>query len=171
MTVPFQRLYSKKFTIIFLIVTIYFLMVLILAGNLYGTHVEPLDLQFAYTPEKAYQIIDTYTPLTRRFYILCEFTLDVVYPIAYTIFFSFSLLALYPNRKKLALLPYVVFTLDMCENLGIITMLSLYPVKVNAIAWMTSAFTTAKWLVSLVCVAIVFNSLFLKLYKFISAKK
>lgn len=172
MTIPFQKFYSNKLILISFLLSVYLLILLLLAKDLHGVHVEPLDLQFAYTPKEAYHIIDSYSLQTRKFYVLSTITLDLAYPIAYTIFLSFSMLALYPHRIKLAWLPYIIFGFDLSENLGIITLLSFYPRRINAIALITSAFTTMKWLASLVCLVFLLIGLYNKfLKKFIYKKR
>src|SRR3990172_5003926 len=48
----------------------------------------PIDLQFFYTPAKVYGMIEAYGEYTRAFYRNVELTVDIIYPIVYTLFFS-----------------------------------------------------------------------------------
>jgi hypothetical protein len=49
-----------------------------------GTHDLPvLDLQFFYTPQRAYEIISAYTPELRQAVAMTRLTLDIIYPIVY----------------------------------------------------------------------------------------
>jgi len=105
----------------------------------------PIDLQFAYSPERAYELINSYSAETRHNYMIGEMTMDVLYPIVYTLFLSITLLLLYPQKEKLALIPYVIFIADMLENTGIITMLYNYPTELYGVAMATSVFSTIKW--------------------------
>jgi hypothetical protein len=123
----------------------------------------PIDLQFAYTPERAYELIDSYSDETRATYALGEMTFDVAYPIVYTLFMSVTLMLLYPDKWKLAWLPYAIFTVDMFENTGIITMLYNYPVQLRTVAWMTSVFSTTKWTLVVIMVLFIFYGLITKL--------
>lgn len=136
-----------------------------LAGGDTGKTVEPFDLQFAYTPERAFQLLDSYDAPTRKSYIRGELTLDVMYPIIYTLFLSFSIFLLFPREQKLALLPYAVLISDLLENSGIVSMLLLYPEKSVGLAFFTSTFTTIKWTLGLLCIALVFAGLTIKLIK------
>jgi|SaaInlStandDraft_4_1057021.scaffolds.fasta_scaffold84987_1 hypothetical protein len=48
------------------------------------THNLPiLDLQFFYTPQRAYEIISAYTPELRQAAAITRLTLDIIYPIVY----------------------------------------------------------------------------------------
>lgn len=115
----------------------------------------PIDLQFAYTPEQAYELIDSYSDEVRSTYAFGEMTVDVVYPIAYTLLLSVTLMLLYPQNWKLAWLPYVIFASDMLENTGIVTMLYSYPAKLITVAWITSGFSTIKWSLVLLVLVII----------------
>ncbi len=126
--------------------------------------VVPIDLQFAYTPERAYELIDSYTEETRTIYTRGEMTIDVVYPIVYTLCMSVMLMLLYPNKWKIAWLPYAVFSADMLENTGIVIMLKNYPEQLRSVAWFTSGFSTIKWTLVLVVVIFIFTGLGKKLF-------
>ncbi len=136
-----------------------------LAGKNNGKTIELLDLQFAYTPERAFQLLDSYDGPTRKSYIKVELTLDIIYPVVYTLFLSFSLFLLFPREQKLALLPYAILASDIFENMGIVRMLLWYPDKSTALAIATSTFSTIKWILVLVCIALVFAGLTIHLIK------
>ena len=123
----------------------------------------PLDLQFAYTPEQAYQLIDSYSAETRQQYIIGEMTKDLAYPIVYTLFMSLSLALLLPQKWKLAWLPYTIFFFDILENIGIITLLINYPNKLITVAWCTSVFSSLKWTMVAVVTVIIFIGLVRKI--------
>ncbi len=130
--------------------------------------VTPIDLQFAYTPELAYELIDSYSEETRTVYARGEMTLDVAYPIVYTLFMSVTLMLLYPNKWKMAWLPYGVFGVDMLENTGIIIMLKNYPEQLRSVAWITSGFSTLKWSLVIIVVLFIFYGLLSKLWAKVS---
>ncbi len=46
-----------------------------------GQNLKPIDLQFAYMPQKAYQLIEDYGAIARKSYIIGELTVDLIYPI------------------------------------------------------------------------------------------
>lgn len=150
---PFFLQYASVKTSLLLFV-IWVLFMAVIMPNLAGDKsAVPIDLQFAYTPDRAYELIDSYSPETRSSYIIGEMTLDVIYPIIYTLFLSLTFLLLYPNKQKIAFFPYVIFIADMLENTGIIIMLYNYPARLNNVAIITSVFSTIKW--SLVVIAFV----------------
>ena len=113
--------------------------------------VGPLDLQFSYTPETAYEMLAAYGE-GRTFYVLIEMTADVVYPVAYSLLFGLLITYLFQRGfpgnaalQRLALLPFGAMLADYLENAGIVTLLLSYPSQLTALAQATSFFTTAKW--------------------------
>lgn len=150
---------SVKLSLFLLFLMIVFNVVIMpnLAGD---TNAVPIDLQFAYTPQRAYELINSYSDETRHNYMIGEMTMDVLYPIVYTLFLSLTLLLLYPQKEKIALIPYVIFIADMFENTGIITMLYNYPSELHGVALATSVFSTIKWSVVIVCFLLLIVGLF-----------
>ena len=53
--------------------------------------VSPLDLQFSYSPEKAYHMIDAYGEEGREFYMLIDITADLIYPLSTSLLFALLL--------------------------------------------------------------------------------
>ena len=111
----------------------------------------PLDLMFFYTPQTAYEMVANYGDY-RSTYRVVELTVDIVYPIVYTLFFSLLLTWLFNKNldaeskiQKLNILPFGAGLFDLLENLGIVTMLSVYPSTPAIVAWITTIFTMAKW--------------------------
>ena len=148
------------------------LLVHIIVFNLYvmpdlagSKEMVPIDLQFAYTPDRAYELIDSYSKESREQYIIGEMTTDVAYPMIYTLFMSITLMLLYPNNWKLAWLPYGIFTADMFENTGIITLLLNYPERLTTVAWITSGFSTIKWTLVFVVLGILIVGVVLAIIK------
>ena len=75
--------------------------------------VGPIDLQFFYTPEKAYSMVSAYGEVGRASYRLFELTGDIIYPIVYTLFFSLFITWLFKhgfatdsNMQKLNVVPF-----------------------------------------------------------------
>ena len=92
--------------------------------------VGPIDLQFFYTPDKVYSMVSAYGEAGRASYRIFELTGDIIYPIVYTLFFSL----------------FTTWLFDLLENLGIVSMLSIYPSTPAWLAWVSSIFTVIKWL-------------------------
>jgi hypothetical protein len=113
----------------------------------------PLDLQFFYTPAKAYEMIASYGEYTRSFYRNFELTVDIIYLIVYTLFFSLLITWLFKKgfsensrMQKLNVTPFGAWLFDLLENIGVVSMLSIFPSTPAALAWVTSIFTAIKWL-------------------------
>ena len=116
---------------------------------------QTLDLQSSYSPEKAYQLIESYGEEGRQYYVLIELTLDLVYPILSALFFS--TLTIYFFRRvfplssfwqKLPLLGPIVMIIDYLENTSILVMLMSYPSRLDAVAQAANIFTVTKFALS-----------------------
>lgn len=152
----FQRLAHARPLAVLTVFYVLFPAVLLPAAeaqlNSYSGGFGPIDLLFGYTPAQVFEMVAAYGEEGRAFYRTLELSLDILYPVAYTLFFGALLAAVLPrafpqNRMfhRLALLPLVVFVIDMGENLGIVTMLSQYPVQSESVAQFTSLLTSLKW--------------------------
>ena len=115
--------------------------------------VGPIDLQFFYTPEKVYSMVASYGDAGRASYRLFELTGDILYPIVYTLFFSLAITWLFQRGfasnssvHKYNVVPFGAWLFDLLENLGIVTMLSVYPSMPALLAWAAAIFTLLKWL-------------------------
>lgn len=113
----------------------------------------PIDLQLFYTPEKVYSMVESYGEAGRASYRTFLLTGDIIYPIVYTLFFSLFITWLFqrgfpPKSKMQALnvVPLGGWLFDLLENLGIATMLSVFPSTPDALAWITAIATLIKWL-------------------------
>lgn len=115
--------------------------------------VGPIDLQLFYTPEKVYSMVAAYGEAGRASYRTFELTGDIIYPIVYTLFFALLVTWLFQrgfsrdNRmQSLNVVPLGAWLFDLLENLGIVSMLSIYPSTPAVLAWITAIFTLVKWL-------------------------
>ena len=152
---------KKEIYKIILILGILLIFNFILFPTLLGNmgNIKPLDLKFAYTPNTAYKLIDNYSDSFRYRYILNELSLDLIYPIIYSTLLSWLIIFLFKSQK-LAIYPYIIMLVDYLENIGVVILLYKYPQKFIAIAWITSFFSTLKWLLIVVVVlAIICGSL------------
>ena len=112
---------------------------------------QTLDIQSSYSPEQAYQFIESYGKEGRQYYVLIELTLDLVYPILNALMFS-SLTIYFFRRvfpldsfwQKLPLLGPIVMIVDYLENASIVTMLLSYPRKLEFVAQVANVFTVTK---------------------------
>ncbi len=134
-----------------------------------GQNVKLLDLQFAYTPQKAYQLIENYGEAIRKSYIIGELTIDLIYPIVYSSLLSFIIFYIY-KRQRIALFPFLILITDYLENFGIVTLLYKYPQKLIIVAWITSFFSSLKWILILSSVLIIIIGLIKRINQKISYK-
>lgn len=131
-----------------------------------GQEVEILDLQFGFAPGEVHGHLSSYGESGRSFFLLLELTLDVVYPIIYTLFLGIAMFMMYrigssgrPIRN-LHRLPLLVILFDYLENLSIVALLSVYPSDFHWMAVLCSTFTLLKWLsFGLVLVTILYGLL------------
>jgi hypothetical protein len=119
----------------------------------YSGGIGPLDLRAGYTPAEAYAALAAYGEDGRLFYLVVELTLDIVYPLAYAVFFSLTIayclgLALPPGHalQRAALLPWAGLLADYLENAGLAWLLLNYPNRLDGLAAVTSVVTLVKWL-------------------------
>lgn len=123
-----------------------------------GEHAKSLDTQFVYNADDAYEIMGNYTDSMRHTYILGEVTLDLIFPIIYTLLFSFLIFFLFKNTT-LALFPLIQMIFDYLENTGIVIMLSAWPNKLMGLASATSVFSLIKWTLAGLTILLIFVGL------------
>lgn len=119
-----------------------------------GTGLEqPLDLMFLATPDTMFAMIEIYGEFGRPFYRNIELTVDIIYPIIYLFAFGLTISWLFQRgfardskMQVLNTMPVGMWFFDLLENLGIVTMLTMWPSQPVAMAWLTMIFTTVKWL-------------------------
>lgn len=123
--------------------------IMALAAN---NSVTPLDLMFFYTPAEAFAMIDKYGEAGRAIYWKIELTADIIYPIIYTLFYGLLLSWLMQRAfrsdskmMKMNIMPVGAWFFDMLENVGIVSMLTMYPAKPAVMAWVTMLFGSLKW--------------------------
>ncbi len=133
--------------------------ILELAAN---NSVLPLDLMFFYTPAQAFAMLDKYGPAGRELYMKVELTADIIYPIIYTLFFGLLISWLFqrafrPDSKmqKWNAAPVGAWFFDLLENIGIVTMLSLYPSQPVFLAWLTMLVGLLKWAMAFLSIGLV----------------
>jgi hypothetical protein len=124
--------------------------------------VTPLDLMFFYTPAKAFEMMDKYGEAGRSIYLKIELTADIIYPIIYTLFYGLLISWLFqrafkPESKmmKWNVMPVGAWVFDLLENVGIVSMLIMYPAKPAAMAWLTMIFGSLKWGFAFVSIGLV----------------
>ena len=122
--------------------------------ELSGKSAPIIDMMFAYTPAQVYELVPAYGEQGRQLYAVTELTVDLAYPILYNLLLSVLMAIIFRGAfssgsqwHKLPLLPLASWLADYLENVGITIMLVSYPQELDALAWVTSLFSTAKWTV------------------------
>lgn len=107
-------------------------------------------------------MIDKYGDAGRSLYMKIELTADIIYPIIYTLFYGLLISWLFQRAfssdsklQKWNVMPVGAWFFDLLENIGIVSMLSMYPAKPAIMAWITMLFGSLKWAFFLVTVALV----------------
>lgn len=159
----FQK-YATWRNVAFLLGLIALLNVLLFWSFNSNPELNPLDMRFSYSPEKAYQILSEYSDDERSRYILVELTLDILYPIVYSLCISFVLFLLHKSTR-IAKVPLLLIAIDFAENILIVTLLSYYPTKLPTIVSFASFFTSMKWLLLLICALLLVYGLVRKIFK------
>ena len=142
--------------LVLLALDMFFMMIVMpLTGALMksGTGLEqPLDLMFLATPDKMFAMIEIYGEFGRPFYRNVELTVDIIYPIIYMLAFGLAISWLFQRgfardskMQMLNTMPVGAWFFDLLENLGIVTMLTMWPSQPVVVAWLTMVFTTVKW--------------------------
>jgi hypothetical protein len=121
----------------------------------------PLDLAFSYSVETAFAHVQSLQESGRQLSAFMHLTLDVAYPIVYSLLFAVILTMStryvtadgpWAQRVKyLPLLPFVILVFDLLENICIAFLMWSWPQPSSTLAHMGSLATSAKWsLVALV---------------------
>lgn len=121
-------------------------------GELAGTDVTIIDGAFFSTPAKLHALVASYGDAGRALYRTSELTLDLLFPVVYGLFFVLALawavprgLSPTPGRRALWL-PIVAAVADLCENVGIAILLSVFPARQPVVEAITTIATPVKFL-------------------------
>ena len=132
-----------------------------------------LDIKYYYTARQAYEIISNYSLAERQQYAITAMTIDIFYPIVYSLFLtalSLFLIGRLAIRSRIIIrLSYISMgaaVFDLLENTSLTIMMLNYPVKLNSLANIAGYFTAAKWtLVIAAILVIIYLSLLLLIKK------
>lgn len=133
--------------------------IMALAAN---NSVMPLDLMFFYTPAKAFEMMDKYGAAGRAIYLKIELTADILYPIVYMLFYGLLISWLFQrafkpesNMMKWNVMPVGAWFFDLLENIGVVSMIAMYPSKPAVMAWLTMIVGSLKWAFAFASIALV----------------
>ncbi|WP_028665202.1 hypothetical protein [Runella zeae] len=128
----------------------------LLAGQAIG----PIDLTIGFTPKRTLQMVEAYGVRGREYYANVQMTLDVVYPLVYTLLLAVTLTLLYRKKKYapftyINLLPFVVLVFDYLENGMIVLLLKNFPEQSYTVAAFCEVFKSIKWFSALICLLLI----------------
>lgn len=149
----FEKWASWKSVLFFFALQMLFNLVIMPAFSGSNQHNLPtLDLQFTYTPERAYEIISAYTPKMRQAAAFTRLTLDIIYPVVYAMMLSLLLtltfrrgFAPYPFADWAVFIPWGGVLFDYLENICFATIFLSYPQEYDWVAQLGAIFTPIKW--------------------------
>jgi hypothetical protein len=111
-----------------------------------------LDTRLVYSQADAGQLLTALGEAGRSSYQLTHLTLDLVFPVAYSLFFAGLSLWLtgklglsIPQKQRVAVLLLVAAIFDLLENFIIMGMVAVYPKQVPALALASQLFTLIKF--------------------------
>ena len=146
--------------------------------NKIGTENRILDLMFGYSSETAYQTISSLGYSSRVWYAWMLASVDMIYPIVYSIFLSIGISANYKNVIKkdsdwrmINILPALALLGDISENTNILIMLNNYPASINLAAHFASVSGMIKWSTVVVSMAVIVVGVFMNLRIWIKRRK
>ncbi|OZG70634.1 hypothetical protein BTA51_25045 [Hahella sp. CCB-MM4] len=111
-----------------------------------------LDTYFFYNADVVYRILAEYSEAARQSYMLGAVTVDVIYPVYYSV--SLSLLLTYVIKplssgkdriQYLRLLPFLPMVADFAENVLLSKVFSAWPVRLDWVADIAGYATLIKW--------------------------
>jgi hypothetical protein len=149
---------TKSIIILFIGVVI----INIIFANALSSNVAPIDLQFSYSTEKAYQLLAAFSPEELNIYFWLEVTVDVIYPVIYTLLFSFSIYLLHNKNHKLSMIPIGIGFFDLLENICITIMIKNLPDQLDSLVRVSSIFTSLKWILTIVVMCLILYGLIKK---------
>lgn len=111
-----------------------------------------LDMEFNYSPNKAYQVLQAYGAGGRAFYASTFVIIDFFTPILMNLFLAMTISILFRQAflpdsplQRFNLLPLIAMIGDYLENLGIVLMIRSYPSRVIALARLAAFSTNVKF--------------------------
>jgi len=144
-----KNISGKKVFVLFLL---YLLFALVIFPSLPGSKAGILDIKYYYTAQQAYEIISNYSPQERLYYSVSALTIDILYPIIYSLFLSSLLILIFRKLSisimgiyRLCYFPFAAAFFDLLENASVVILMLNYPVKFYKLAHIAGYFTAAKW--------------------------
>jgi hypothetical protein len=114
-----------------------------------------LDGKFAYTPDQAFSAVASYGDAGRVQMIWIHLG-DFILITFYTLLFCLSISWLFQRgfkrdskMQRLNLVPIIGGLFDVMENIWILILILAYPAQPEAVAWLSTVFTTGKYIMGI----------------------
>lgn len=120
-------------------------------NRLAGKPIGPIDLTVGFNPGRTLQMVADYGPQARAYYTHVELTVDIMYPVVYSLLFAVILALLFRNKANrpfasVTLLPFVSQLFDYLENATIVGLLTTYPQQSTTLAVLCELVKLIKWI-------------------------
>ncbi|MCC5945905.1 MAG: hypothetical protein JJT94_13320 [Bernardetiaceae bacterium] len=102
------------------------------------------DISFGYHADQLYQWFEAMGSSGRELYFYMTLSLDMLYPLVYTLLFCFVLIGV--EAKSWIYLPLTASLSDISENISMLFLLNGYPERYEGIVRWASASTQTKWI-------------------------
>jgi len=121
-----------------------------------------LDLSPGFSPDTAYEAIYSYGGDGRNGVLFITGVVDMIYPLAYSMLLILLISRLHQYSsgclaaiKQLHLAPLFIILFDFIENVGIITMIGIFPNRNDPVSMATSFFGVLKWSFVLISITLI----------------
>jgi hypothetical protein len=111
------------------------------------------DLSLFYSPDELYRMAQTYGEEGRDYFIRVRWTLDVIWPVLYTVFLCTAISWLFKKAIttqswlwRTNLVPLLAGILDLLENSANSIVMYRYPAQTPIAATLAPLFTLLKWI-------------------------
>jgi hypothetical protein len=161
--------------ILFVTFIVYFLPGMKEATEAYSRDVGSVGLSFFPHPDKVYEMAEAYGEEGRRAYIKVWLTIDVMWPLVYSVLFlvciNLSLGYVHGEKgSRLCAAALIPLALDWFENILAVIIMARYPLRMDTLAWVMAFATCIKW-ISMGCVCCLFAYGLVALpFRFVSRK-
>ena len=153
----FYKISSGWFTLVTLVVFILFVVFILpkfqQLSDVYAKEAGTPDLSLFYSGESLYSMAEAYGEFGRQSFIEIRWTLDLAFPVIYTLFLltssSWFLRKIIPVSSKwrsLNLVPLSAFFFDLSENSATSLVMWRYPQHCGIAQFLATIFTPIKWL-------------------------
>lgn len=126
------------------------------------------DMSFLYSQQELYEIAESYGQQGRDTYIRARFTIDLIWPLVYTLYLCSAISWIFKGRSLpdshwwwINLLPIFALACDYLENITISLVMYRYPASTNLMAAIAPFLTGIKWISIAVCFGILILGSFL----------